>query len=57
MTHSCQQCILERDGTGCAEDTLQGLLACGGQWVGPMGMGVPCSLEHRAEAATQRKTE
>ncbi len=35
VTRSCQQCILEHDGTGCAEDTLQGLLACGGLWEGP----------------------
>lgn len=56
MTRSCQQCILEHDGTGCAEDTLQGLLACGGQWVGPMGMGVPCSLGHRQEAANTEES-
>lgn len=36
VTRSCQQRILERDGTACAEDTLQGLLACGGLWVGPV---------------------
>lgn len=36
MTRNCQQCILERDGTGCAEDTLlQGPLPCGGRWAGP----------------------
>lgn len=36
VTRNCQQCILERDGTGCAEDTLlQGPLPCGGRWAGP----------------------
>lgn len=28
VTHSCQQCILEHDGTGCAEDTH-----CRGRWL------------------------
>ncbi|CAB1428794.1 unnamed protein product [Pleuronectes platessa] len=35
VTRSCQQCILERDGTGRAEDTLRGPLASGGLWEGP----------------------
>lgn len=35
VTRSCQQCILERDSSGCGEDTPQGLLACAGLWAGP----------------------
>lgn len=35
VTRSCQQRILERDGTGYAEGTLQGPLASVGLWVGP----------------------
>lgn len=37
LTRSCQQRILERDGTGRAEDTLRGPLACGGPRGGARG--------------------
>lgn len=53
MTRICQQRILQRDGTGCAEDTLQGPLACGGLWV---ELGEGCAiLEAREEAVNKEE--
>lgn len=57
VTRSCQQCILERDSSGCGEDTPQGLLACAGLWAGPRGGGTGLLREDWRVIWMQKTTE